>query len=297
MDINPLLSTPSRVRAKRLAAVLLLLCAGRVSLALAEENTVSSHNAHEDAPHSMKRLLAAGSLTVAMTELINAWSEQSGNVVEADFAPSGLLRKRIEAGEPAHIFASANMRHPETLHQSGLSGPVVMFARNQLCALTAPGLNIASADLLPMLLDESIRVATSTPGADPSGDYAFALFAKAEQLHAGAQQILETRSLQLTGGPDSKPAPEGRNTYAWVMETGQADIFLTYCTNAVLACKEVPGLGIVTVPDALAVGADYGLTVLKGAPESASDLALHILSPARQAILADYGFSTVTLPR
>ena len=41
--------------------------------------------------------------------------------------------------------------------------------------------------------------------------------------------------MQLTGGPDSDPAPEGRNTYAWVMESDRADLFLTYCTNAVLA--------------------------------------------------------------
>src|SRR3546814_16234869 len=80
------------------------------------------------------------------------------------------------------------------------------------------------------------------------------------------------------------------------MEIGQADLFLTYCTNAVLAQREVPSLQNVAVPAALAVGADYGLIVLEGAPAEAWRLALHILSPARQKILADYGFERCALP-
>ena len=80
------------------------------------------------------------------------------------------------------------------------------------------------------------------------------------------------------------------------MESGQTDLFLTYCTNAVLAQDEVPGLKIVAVPAELAVGADYGLIVLDGAPTEAWRLALHILSPAGQAILAGYGFESGALP-
>ena len=104
-------------------------------------------------------------------------------------------------------------------------------------------------------------------------------------------------ALQLTGGPDSDPAPEGRNTYAWVMESDRADLFLTYCTNAVLARRESPDLQIVQVPQALSVAADYGLVVLDGAPDAAWRLAFHILSPAGQAVLAEYGFDAPGLPK
>jgi hypothetical protein len=45
---------------------------------------------------------------------------------------------------------------------------------------------------------------------------------------------------------------------------GHADIFLTYCTNAVAAQKENPRQQIVNLHDNLAVGADYGLTVISG---------------------------------
>ena len=85
------------------------------------------------------------------------------------------------------------------------------------------------------MLDPKTRLGTSTPKSDPSGDYAFELFGKAEALTSGAKNALEAKALQLTGGPNSAKAPEGRNLYAWVMESDKADVFLTYCTNAVLA--------------------------------------------------------------
>ena len=42
-------------------------------------------------------------------------------------------------------------------------------------------------------------------------------------------------------------------------------MFLTYCTNAALAVRELPSLQVVALPAPLAVGADYGLTVLTAA--------------------------------
>ena len=110
----------------------------------------------------------------------------------------------------------------------------------------------------------------------------------------GAGAALDRKALKLTGGPDSAKAPAGRNQYAWVMESGQADVFLTYCTNAVLARKEAASLKSVALPPELSVGADYGLIVLKDAPPEASRLALFILSPDGQAILASYGFDAPT---
>ncbi len=50
------------------------------------------------------------------------------------------------------------------------------------------------------------------------------------------------------------------------------------------------------MPDTLAVGADYGMTVMRDAPPDAYRLALFILSPDGQAILARHGFAAPTLP-
>jgi hypothetical protein len=50
------------------------------------------------------------------------------------------------------------------------------------------------------------------------------------------------------------------------------------------------------LPPALAVGADYGLTVLSGASPEANRLAFYMMSPSGQAIFAKHGFSAVALP-
>ena len=63
-----------------------------------------------------------------------------------------------------------------------------------------------------------------------------------------------------------------------------------------LAQGEVRDLQIVAAPPELSVGADYGLIVLDGAPVEALRLALHILSPEGQAVLARYGFEAGALP-
>jgi molybdate transport system substrate-binding protein len=238
-------------------------------------------------------LYAAGSLKAALTEVARAFEAKIGDgaKIELQFAASGLLRERIEKGETVHVFASADLGHPTKLADGGYAKTkVTIFARNQLCALAREGLKVTPANLLDTLLDPGVRLGISTPKADPSGDYAFALFAKAEARKPGARTMLEAKALQLTGGPASEKAPAGRNQYAWVMASGKADVFLTYCTNAVLARKEVAGLQIVQVPPELNVGADYGIIVLKAAPKSSDQLAEFILGEEGQSILVKHGF-------
>ena len=83
---------------------------------------------------------------------------------------------------------------------------------------------------------------------------------------------------------------------AWVLSSGQADLFLAYCTNRAAIAKETPEARAVTLPDALVVRADYGLTVAPGASAAAHRFALWLLSPEAQAILAEAGFTAPTLP-
>lgn len=59
-------------------------------------------------------LLAAGGLRLALTPLLNHFTQLTGIEVEAQYGPAGLLRERIEVGEPCALFASANREHPNT---------------------------------------------------------------------------------------------------------------------------------------------------------------------------------------
>ena len=186
------------------------------------------------------QLYAAGSLKGALTDIAKAYEASTGNKVEAKYGPSGLLKNEITSGAQADVFASANMEHPQALHDEKRSGPVARFARNKLCALVRPGIELDSAGLLERMLDPNIKLGTSTPKADPSGDYGFAVFRNAEAVRPGAQAILEKKALQLAGGPASATPPSGRTVYGWHVAEGRADIFLTYCSMHDPPRKRIP---------------------------------------------------------
>ena len=231
-------------------------------------------------------LHAAGSLRGALSEIARGFEAAGGGKVQAKFGPSGLLKDEISGGAKAEVFASANMEHPQALSHEKRSGPVVLFARNRLCALVRPGLTVTSASLLERMLDRGMKLGASTPKADPSGDYAWEVFHRAEKIVPGAYATLDKKALQLTGAP----APQGRSVYGELIAQGAADIFLTYCTNAQAAQRESPRQQIVALPDALSVGADYGLSVVNDASAAAHKLALFILSVEGQRTLAKHGF-------
>src|SRR5258705_13952908 len=84
------------------------------------------------------QLYAAGSLRTALTEIAAAFEAQTGIKVQAKFGPSGTLKDEIASGARADLFASANMEHPQALASARKSGPVILFARNRLCALARP---------------------------------------------------------------------------------------------------------------------------------------------------------------
>lgn len=126
-------------------------------------------------------LLAAGSLKSAFIPLLARFQQQTGIPVEVHFGPAGLLRERIEGGEPCSVFASANSQHPQALRQAGLAGACYLFARNQLMLTARRGATTETREWLALLSDPDLRLATSTPGCDPSGDYTWQLFSHIEE--------------------------------------------------------------------------------------------------------------------
>ena len=242
-------------------------------------------------------VFAAGSLRGPLTEAARAFEATAAGVpVVLSFGASGLLRDRINAGADVQVFASANMAHPQSLSAAGSFGATQVFTRNALCAVVRPGLVVTPDTLVATLLRPDVKLGTSTPKADPSGDYAFEMFERIERTGAGpagSGKALAAKALQLTGGPTSPPPPPDRNVYGVLVADGQADVFITYCTNAVVARKEQPGLQVVDVPAAINVAADYGLAVRKEATPAAQAFAAYLLSPAGQAILRKAGFGAL----
>ena len=237
---------------------------------------------------------AAGSLRAAMTDLARAFEAAQGTPVKLNFGASGLLRDRLAAGEVSQIFASANMEHPQALQKAGVAVRVEPFASNALCALAQPGFTLKGQTLAQRLLDTGLRVGISTPKADPAGDYAFRMFELIESTGAagpGSTAALKSRALQLTGGPNSPPPPTNRNVYGAIMAAGQADVFITYCTNAAIARREVPSLQVLAVPAGINVSARYGMALMKPEVPAAAAFMRFVQSQPGQAVLATHGFT------
>ncbi len=240
------------------------------------------------------RVYAAGSLTGAFNALLQAFGTPPGALSQPTYGPSGALRERLERDEPADLFASADMGQPRRLAAAGRGTPVVLFARNRMCALARERLGITPANLLDRLLDPAVKLATSTPVSDPGGDYAWTVFARAERLRPGAKAALEGKAQQLVGGPSMAPLVPGQGPSEGVFLSGRADVMLGYCSGAGGVKRAVPDLVAVPLPPELEVGPEYGMTVLSTNPE-AMRFALFVLSEPGQAILARHGLVPVTL--
>jgi molybdate transport system substrate-binding protein len=240
------------------------------------------------------KVFAAGSLTGAMTAVMHLYEEKTGEHIEAEFGPAGLLRERIENGERPDIFASANMGHPQALADKGLATQPVVMARNRLCARALPQFGLTTQNLMQRLLDPKVGLGTSTPGADPGGDYAWAMFARAEQVRPGAQAILEHKAQQLVGGKHNPPVPAGQDAMSYYFEQHKIHISLGYCSSR--QTTPDPKFASVELPPELAVNADYGMSVLTeggGSHEAALRFALFVMSPEAQHVIGLYGFTPV----
>ena len=241
--------------------------------------------ARADAP---LHIYAAGSLRSAVTDLLAASAIPPDLVAPPVFGPAGLLRARIEQGAPADFFASADMGQPQQLVQRHGNHKVRMFARNRMCALARRSLGVTPDNLLDRMLDPSVRLVTSTPGADPGGDYAWAIFARAGKLRPGAQNALEAKALKLLGSSQSTQPRPGHTQVQDLFLTHAADLMLSYCSGAPAILRVVPDLVSVKLPPGLAVQPVYGMIVLTDS-SLAERFAAFIISQRGQAILTHSG--------
>lgn len=243
----------------------------------------------EPAAPPIVTLHAAGSLRRAFGEILPLFERDHAGRVEALFGPAGLLRERIEAGPVPDVFASANMEHPRRLFEAGLFGEPVCFIRNAICAVVRRDLAIDTAGLVDAMLDPAIGVATSTPGADPSGDYAEMVFARIDHLKPGAGAALSAKARRLLGGGFTSEVPAGRAAGAWLIETGQADIVLGY-RSGTLGLDAASPCTVVALPENCAVTAHYGLAAARRTGSAGRDLAAFLLSREALEMLLRNGF-------
>ncbi len=246
------------------------------------------------------RVFSAGSTRGVLAAIADDYTKATGQRFELTFGPAGLLLDRIRKENGADVYVSANMRHPQRLFQEGAGTYPVIFARNRLCVTGRSELGLTQDTLLDKLLAPSIKIGTSTPGADPGGDYAQEFFDRAETVRAGAKERLVKNARQLVGGPTSPKLPAGETAVHYFFSRHEADVFIGYCSSHTkIDIKTEKPSDVVTtrieVPRPLTMPINYGLTVLvtsenKDRGKAAYRFALYLMSPEAQRRLPEYGF-------
>ncbi len=232
-------------------------------------------------------LLAAGSLRPAFGEILAAWRAAGGKEFAVQYGPSGKLRKEIEGGRAVDLFASASPEHTEALARQGLLGESSIFARNALCVVFTPEVGLRPANLLETLARPNLRLATSTPGSDPMGDYTWQFFRKADAQQPGLYAAFEAKALKLSGAAHLDP--NSTLPYIAAFRDDKADAYIMYCTNSVIVREALPRLEMLRIPDSLNVPSSYGIAARKGSAEG-EHLLRFVLSPPAQDILRKHGF-------
>jgi molybdenum ABC transporter molybdate-binding protein len=239
------------------------------------------------------KVMSAGSLRAALMDLLHRFPLQSDTIDAPVFGPSGLLRQKIENGAAVDIFVSADMEQPRRLAAGHPERMVIHFARNSLCALTRPNLDLNQVNLLDRLLDPAVRLATSTPGSDPMGTYSWEVFARADALKPGAGATLEAKAKKLVGGGEKTPARvPGKGAVEGIFLADQADVMLIYCSAVPALQGEMPSLTSVKLPATLAVEPAYGMVIVDSKPV-ALRFAAFVMSEEGQATLRSHGFEPV----
>ncbi|MCT2417830.1 molybdate ABC transporter substrate-binding protein [Pantoea sp. 22096] len=224
------------------------------------------------------QILAAGSLKGVWPALMAYFPAP----VDTRFGPAGLLRERIEAGESCDLFASASEDHPQTLLAAGRALAVMPFTSNRLCITVRSDCLLPGDDWFTLLTRDSLRIATSTPGTDPSGDYTQVLFSRM----GNAGEAVRQRALPLAGGRDSPVIPTGRLAAEWIIQADMADLFIGYASYRT-ALSRAAGLTVLDIPAAVNPVARYACAVIT--PE-AQKLATFLGSEQAKGVLRDAGF-------
>lgn len=237
------------------------------------------------------QIYAAGSLRGVVGDLAKQAGPALGVEIKGEFGGSGSLRERIEKGEKPDLLMSADMASPEKLQAEGRTiAPVIAFAKNRECVVSRTALGVTPANLAQKLLDPKVRIKTSRPVVDPSGDYTWAIFDKIDATHPGGGKTLKAKG-QASWTLTAQPTRPGQSALAALFATDKIDATIVYCSAGI--DKEVPGLSSFPIPPALDPHPEDGVAVLSNRPE-VMRLVLYLLSEPGQAIVAKNGLVPLT---
>ncbi|MFG1184953.1 molybdate ABC transporter substrate-binding protein [Xanthobacter aminoxidans] len=226
-------------------------------------------------------VFAAASLTNAMQDIAKAYEAKgSKDAIKFSFAASSALAKQMEAGAPANIFASADLKWMDYTDGKGLTLPAtrVKLLGNEL-VLVAPAdkakpVTISKSLDVDALLGPNGRIATGLTDSVPVGVYTKQAFTNLGLWDKIAPRIVGAESVRAALA---------------LVERGEVPYGVVYATDAAIA-KNVKI--VATFPADSYPPVDYPFALVKGQDTPAAKAFFaFIQNPEAKAIFKKYGFS------
>ncbi len=231
-------------------------------------------------------VFAAASLTEAFSKLGAQFeAEHPGVTVVFNFAGSQQLGQQLADGAPADVFASANQKQMDAVIASGriANDQALPFVTNQLVVIL-PKDNPAKLAALSDLAKPGLKLVLAAAEV-PVGQYALDFLDKATQdatLGAAFKEAVLKNVVSYEA-----------NVKAVLTKVvlGEADAGIVYGSD--VSGDSAAAVQQVAIPAALNVVASYPIGTVQNSanPDSAAAFVAYLLSPAGQAMLAEFGFT------
>lgn len=224
-------------------------------------------------------VFAAASLTDAMRDISNAWSQAGNRPFRLSFGASSSLARQIEQGAPANLFASADLKWMNYLTEKNLIAEDTRrdLLGNELVLIVAadkPRTVVIGSDLdLGALLGPNGRLATGDPAHVPVGLYARQALTKLGLWDAVVPRLARTEDVR---------------TALLLVERGEAPAGIVYTTDAAVS-KNVAIAGVFPPDSYEPVIYPFAVT-RSGDTKDARAVMAFLAGPRARAIFIQRGF-------
>ena len=229
-------------------------------------------------------VFAAASMKNALDDVDAAFTKKTGVKVVASYDASSALMKQIEAGAPADVFISADLKWMDYGSQKKLvkDDTRVNLLGNTLVLIAAKDSKIDNVAIKPGFdlakLAGDGRIATGDVKAVPVGIYAQAALQK-----LGAWQTVEPK-MAMT---------QNVRAALTLVARGEAPLGIVYSTDA----KVEPGVKVVaTFPEDSHDPIIYPVAATANAKPDATAYLAFLRSAAAKTIFENYGFAVLMKP-
>jgi molybdate transport system substrate-binding protein len=229
-------------------------------------------------------IFAAASMKNALDDVDAAFTKQSGIRIVASYDASSALMKQIEAGAPADVFVSADLKWMDYGSEKKLikDDTRLNLLGNVLVLIAAKDAKIDHVDIGPGFdlakLAGDGRIATGDVKAVPAGLYAKAALDKLGVWAAVAPKMAMTANVRAA---------------LVLVARGEAPLGIVYATDA----KVEPGVKVVgTFPDNSHDPIVYPVAATANAKPEAAQYLAFLHSAAAKAIFEAYGFAFLIKP-